>query len=162
MENQPTPSQTIFEKDISPYKQAGVAICAALFFFAFGGIFKSGGMSMPERMPWMSAGAAIMLYAIFNSIFSLAAKNSMKYWSESVTSYFLVLIVSGGLAWAISGQNINEAGSFRWIFGVLTFVYLVFISMMNAMRKIVSFAQKEEWNQPRLRSRNRKNKKGKR
>jgi len=159
MENQPTQPQTIFEKDISPYKQAGVAIGAALVFFALGGIFNSSGMKMPERMPWMSAGSAIMLYAIFNSIFSLSAKNSMKYWSQSITSYFLVLIVCGAIAWGVSGQTLNEAGSFRWIFGVLTFVYLVFISMMNAMKKIVSFAQKEEWNQPRLRSRNRKNKK---
>lgn len=162
MENQPNQPQSLFEQDISPYKQAGVAICLSLVFFALGGIFKSSGMGLPERFPWMSAGSAIMLFAIFNSVFSLSAKDSVKYWSQSVTSYFLVLIISGGIAWAVSGQTINEAGSFRWIFGVLTFVYLVFISMMNAMKKIVGFAQREEWNQPRLRSRNRKGKKGKR
>ena len=159
MENRPNTPQTIFEQDISPYKQAAVAIGAALVFFILGGIFKSGGMGLPERFPWMSAGAAIMLFAIFNSVLSLSAKNSIQYWSQSITSYFMVLIISGLIAWAVSGQSINEAGSFRWIFGVLTFVYLVFISMTNAMKKIVSFAQREEWNQPKLKSRNRKNKK---
>lgn len=158
MENQPTQPQSIFESEIHPYKQAGVAIATAIVFFILGAIMNSSGTGLPDRFPWMSAGAALMMFAIFNSILSLSAKNSMKYWGESMTSYFVVMAVSGLMAWGISGQTINEAGSFRWIFGVLTFVYLVFISMMNAMKKIVTFAQKEEWNQPRLRSRNHKKK----
>lgn len=39
--------------------------------------------------------------------------------------------------------------TYRWIYIVVTFGFLVFLSMVNFMKKIVEFAEKEEWNQPR-------------
>jgi Na+-transporting methylmalonyl-CoA/oxaloacetate decarboxylase gamma subunit len=33
----------------------------------------------------------------------------------------------------------------------LTFVYLVFLSILNFMKKIVSFAEREEWSAPKKR-----------
>ena len=100
-----------------------------------------------------------MMFAVFNSIISVTAKSGMEYWGKSMTSYTILMVVSGLIAWGISGETIFEAGSFSWIFIVMTFCYLVFISMMNLLRKIVGFAMKEEWNQPRLRTRNRKKRK---
>ena len=66
---------------------------------------------------------------------------------------FAVLVAGSGLvAWVLSGISLNEAGSYRWIFIVLAAVYIVFLSMMGFMKKIVEFAQKEEWNHPRIRN----------
>ncbi|MGK0452465.1 MAG: hypothetical protein ACJAXE_003142, partial [Neolewinella sp.] len=45
---------------------------------------------------------------------------------------------------------------YKWIYFVVTFGYLVFLSMIAFMKKIVEFAQKEEWNRPKLRQKKRK------
>ena len=45
----------------------------------------------------------------------------------------------------------SEAGSYRWIYIVVAIGYLVFLSLMAMLRKIVEFAQREEWNHPRIR-----------
>ena len=50
----------------------------------------------------------------------------------------------GVLAYIFSSMTITEAGSFKWIFMVLTFGYLLFLSVMRFMRKIVEIAQKED------------------
>ena len=151
--------QKASESYIHPYKQAAFGVGLVLVLMFFGAILRSSGMGMPERFAWMAAGATIMMFSIFNSILSVTAPNSMEYWGQSMTSYFVLLVVCSLIAWGVSGQTIFEAGSFAWIFQVLTIGYLVFISLMNVMKNIVNFAMREEWNQPRLRPKNRKKKK---
>ncbi|MEZ4930507.1 MAG: hypothetical protein R2788_00010, partial [Saprospiraceae bacterium] len=95
-------------------------------------------------------------FAIFNSIFSLFAKDPLKNWGQSFSSFIALLITTGLLAWAFSGNSIREAGSFTWIFMVLSIAYLIFMSMVNVMKQIVEFAMKEEWQHPRIRNKKRK------
>lgn len=40
---------------------------------------------------------------------------------------------------------------------VVTFGYLVFLSIVGFIKRIVEFAQREEWNQPRPRNRKKRN-----
>ena len=61
--------------------------------------------------------------------------------------------VAALLAQVFSKMSMNEAGSYKWIYMVVTVGYLVFLVILTAMRKIVDFAQREEWTQPRLRQR---------
>lgn len=109
------------------------------------------------RFPWVSAASFLLFYAVFNSIFSLSAPNAAKYWSRSVFSFLGLAVVNGFTAYLFSSLGIDEAGSYRWIYIVVTFGYLVFLSIVNFIKKIVEFAQKEEWNQPRARSRKKRN-----
>jgi len=51
----------------------------------------------------------------------------------------------------LSGVAIGKAESYRWIFIVVSFGFLVFLSMINFMKKIVKFAEQEDWTQPRRR-----------
>jgi len=60
-------------------------------------------------------------------------------------------IVLSALSYLASSVAFNDAGTIRWIFYVLTFVYLVFLSILNFMKKIVSFAEREEWSAPKKR-----------
>ena len=95
---------------------------------------------------------------MFNSVFSLSAENMLKYWGRSIYSYLGLAFASGVAAYFFSAMSIDEAGSYRWIYIVLTIGYLVFLGMMAFMRQIVEFAQREEWNHPRIRrGRGRKN-----
>ena len=80
----------------------------------------------------------------------------MKYWGRSIYCYMGLAAVSGLFAYLTSSLSINEAGSYKWIFFVLTIGYLVFLSIMSLMRKVVEFAQKEEWHHPRIRQRKKK------
>lgn len=119
-------------------------------------ILKISGMDVAPRFPWMTAAAFLLLFSIFNSVGSLFAPDSMKYWGRSIYSFLGLALGSGLIAYAFSSLSISEAGSYRWIFVVLTFGYLVFISIMNIARRIVEFAQREEWNHPRIRQKKRR------
>ncbi len=108
------------------------------------------------KFPWMSAASFLLIFSVFNAIGSIFSPNRAKYWGRSMYSFVGLALLSGLMAWAFSHLSISEAGSYRWIFIVLTFGYLVFVSIMNIARLIVEFAQREEWNHPRIRQKPRR------
>lgn len=115
----------------------------------------TGIIPVSERFPWMTAAAFLLLFSIFNTVGSIFSVNRSQYWRRSIYSFIGLALSSGLLAWAFSSLSISEAGSYRWIFFVLTLGYLVFVSIMNIARTIVEFAQREEWNHPRIRQKKR-------
>lgn len=68
-------------------------------------------------------------------------------------SFLGLAFLNGLAAWLISGVPIGQAQSYRWIYVVVTIGFLVFLSMVNLIKKIVQFAEREEWTQPRKRQR---------
>jgi hypothetical protein len=140
--------QTHFlDKTYNPIMQAAFALGSAIAFMLIVKIMKwSGVMALNDRTFWIIAGTAILSFALFNSILSLTSKDMNKYWVYSTASYAVLMVACGGLAYVFSTMTMAQAGSFRWIFIVLTFGYLLFLSMMRFMRKIVSIAQKEDDN----------------
>ena len=99
---------------------------------------------MDEHFPWTVAASFTLLFAVGNSILSLGASDQNKYWGNSIVSYMAVVVGGGVIAWLFSGQNVYEAKSFRWIYIVFTFGYLLLLSMVRAMRKIVQIAQRQD------------------
>ncbi|WP_273445508.1 hypothetical protein [Neolewinella agarilytica] len=145
---------SIFEKKIDPLYQAGGALVAVLLFDIVGSAVSAGGDDLvSNRWPWLTAASFLLFFALFNAIMSATSQNLMKYWGRSIYSFMGLAAGSGLLAWAFSGVPIGDAGSYKWIFFVITFGYLVFLSMIAFMKKIVEFAQKEEWTKPRLKNR---------
>ena len=55
-----------------------------------------------------------------------------------------VAAVGGLLAHYISGLSMDEAGHFRWLYICFTFTFLVFLSIVNLMRKIVDIAKRQD------------------
>jgi hypothetical protein len=140
------------DQNISPVKQAIYILSGAMFFMLGGFALSKAGIMTPNRLfPWEVATGASFLFGIFNSVMSLNAKDFVKYWSASIYSFLGLALVNGLAAWGISGVAIGDAESFKFIYLVVTFGFLVFISMVNIMKKIIEFAQKEEWNSPRTR-----------
>lgn len=138
-------SPSPFKKEIHPLKQALVVVLGMpVFMFLF--IFPSwlGAYEADAHLPWTVAASFTLLFAVTNSVLSLAATDQNKYWGNSILSYMAVVIIGGFLAWLISGQNIYEAKSFRWIYIVFTFGYLLFLSIVRVMRKIVKIAQDQD------------------
>lgn len=103
------------------------------------------------RFYWLTTTAFLLFFAVFNSVSSLASNDGVKFWGRSMYSYMGLAICSGILAWLFSGISIFDAGSYSWLFKVVTFVYIVFMTLVRSMKTIVEFAQREEWNSPNIR-----------
>ena len=93
---------------------------------------------------WLIAGTVTLAFAIINSVLSLSTKDVNNYWTRSIPTYAALMILNGFLAYLFSAMTMEEAGTFRFIFTVLTFGYLLFLSVMRFMRKIVEMAQEED------------------
>lgn len=87
---------------------------------------------------------AMMIFSIFNSIISLSSENRNTYWLHSLIGFILMTIIGCISAYLLSGMTIDEAGSFRWLILVFSFGYILFISIVRVMRKIVELAQKQD------------------
>ena len=148
---------SIFDKAVDPVYQALLCLGAALLVTVGGKLVGfTGLMHISNHFPWMTSAAFMLFFAMFNSIYSLSAKNTARYWGRSIYSFMGLALLSGLMAYLFSSVSINEAGSYRWIYFVLTLGYLVFLTIVTLMRNIVEFAQREEWNHPRIRQKNRR------
>ena len=136
----------------NPPFQAIAVFSAAFTIMCLGWLSKKiGWLEKDPLFAWSIASAFMLLFALGNSLLSLRADSFAKYWGSSMYSYMGLAFASGLAAWMFSGIPIGEAGSYRWIYVVVTFGFLVFLSMVNMMKKIVTFAEREEWNEPRKR-----------
>ena len=149
-------SESIFEKYTAPWKQALITFLISFFVMGIAWLLDVAGIMEMERLfPWSICTAFLLFYGLFNSVLSLNADSFTRYWAQSIYSYLGLAVLNGLSAWLISGVSIDNAESYKFIFLVVTFGFLVFLSLVNFMKKIVQFAEREEWTQPRPRKRNR-------
>jgi uncharacterized membrane protein len=135
----------ILERAYSPLLQTSVVLSASFVGMFLLKIMAWTGLHAVDPMIyWIVAGTFLLFYALFNSILSLNCENITQYWSQSTGGYAVLMGLTGGVAWLLSGKSLGEADSFRWIFMVLTFGYLLFLCLTRAVRKIVRTAQKED------------------
>lgn len=140
MTNQnPKSENSIFEKVISPFVQIGIVLITAFVFMVIGTIAIGG-----ERFPWTTAGSFILLYALANSIFSLNSVDLNDYWKRSILAYIGLVAGLSGMAYMFSGKWITEVGSFTWIFTILSFGYLAFLSIVGMVKGIYQIVIKED------------------
>lgn len=143
---------SLLEQKMDPIRQAACFFAASvLFMLLVLGLDQTGWYDPDPLFPWSLATSFLLLFAVFNSIMSLNADSFMHYWGRSMYSFLGLAFLNGTAAWLISGVPIGEAQSYQWIYIVVTIGFLVFLTMVNLMKKIVQFAEKEEWNQPRRR-----------
>jgi hypothetical protein len=136
---------TFMERMSNPIIQASIVLIGVLIFMLVTKILKwSGSIIVNNSIFWVIAGAAILFFALFNSVISLSVKDMNQYWTRSTASYTVLMVLSGCFAYLFSSMTMTEAGTFKWIFMVLTFGYLLFLSIMRFMRKIVQIAQQED------------------
>lgn len=137
----------LFEREVDPVKQ-GIAHLVAIPILT--GLFYLpsllGSTEMPDYQPWVVSLAMLLLFALINSVLSLGAVNVTRYWSRSIYTFIALCVLGGLLAWLFSGVGLSENNSIRWLYFVFTFVYLLFISIVNLMRKFVGIAQRVDKN----------------
>jgi hypothetical protein len=136
---------SVFNKDINPYKQAGIVVAASIIISAVLKLVALSGLYVTELLTyWIIAAAFILFYAAFNSLLSLSSKDPNSYWGQSILGYAAVVILTGFAAYFFSGLSIYEAASMKWIYMVLTLVYIIFLTIVRLMRKIVEIAIKQD------------------
>ncbi|MCP9235084.1 hypothetical protein [Lewinella sp. JB7] len=151
-----TSEVSIFQRRIDPVLQAGVVLAIVLVVDLFSLIIAgTNTVGVSNRFPWLCAASFMLFFALFNAVMSAAVPNTAKYWGRSLYSFMGLALGAGLLAWAFSGLTISEAGSYRWIYLVVTVGYLVFLGMISLIKNVVNFAQREEWNKPRPKNRRR-------
>ncbi len=148
---------TFSEKTKNPVFQAAIVLGLVLLSHIGIYLLSSMGAEFEQRLPWTASTSFVLFFAMFNAMLSLMSDDMDRYWTRSILSYIALALLAALLAWAFSSLTINEAGSYKWIYIVLTFGYLLFLSLVRIVRVIVEFAQREEWNHPRLRKKKKKN-----
>ncbi len=137
------PDNSFFAKAMNPFIIAGIALAGALLFMILGKLTNAMGVTqLSERFPYVSAGSFLLLFAVYNAVFSLNSEDLNKYWFKSMAAYALLVAGSAALAFAISG--LWMPGTFGWIFSILTFGYLTFLSIMGMVKRVFTIVKKED------------------
>ncbi len=150
-----TATDPFYSKIQNPFLQAGIVLSAVLLINIALVFMKTAGVEIEQRLPWTIAATFILFFSIGNSLASLLVTDDLKYWSRSIVCFIAVAILLSLMAYLFSSLGMREAGTFRWIYLVLTIGYLVFLSVANLLKIVVGLAEREEWNQPRIRRRKR-------
>ena len=130
---------------VNPFIQGALVGCLIIIFHLFSFFGKAIGLTDPKpNSPYIISTAMLFFFVLFNSILSIKADNLIKYWGKSITTYMLILVAGGYLSFLISGVHIDDAGSFRWLFVVITMGYLIFLAIVQSMKKIVDIAIKQD------------------
>jgi hypothetical protein len=135
-----------------PIMQAVAVLAVSTLIMCIGSLFdwSQPGKSDP-LFSWSIGAAFTLFFAMLNSLLSLRAESFVKYWQGSMYSFLAVALGTSMVSWGISGIPIGEAGSYRWIYLVVSVGFIIFLTMVNFMKIIVKYAEKEEWTQPRKR-----------
>lgn len=146
--------KSFFQNYQDPRVQVAMVYICVLFIMCLAFLVQSvDSTQVTPKFYWLTCTAFMLFYSVFNSIGSLATDNLNEYWGKSMYSFALLAVLSGVTAYGFSGITIFEAGSYSWLFKVVFFVYLVFMSLVRSMKIIVEFAQREEWNSPKFKNR---------
>ena len=94
--------------------------------------------------PWIVSTAMILLFIIVNTVVALRIETILPYWTMSIALYLGLLAFAYGWCYMLSGKHIDDVGSFRWLWMVLTMVYLVFFIITRSMKRIVDLAIKQD------------------
>ena len=94
--------------------------------------------------PWIVSTAMFFLFAILNTVVALMIEPILPYWTKSILCYFGLMAFAYLWCLLLTGKHIDDVGSFRWIWMVVTMVYLVFFVIARSMKRIVDFAIKQD------------------
>lgn len=98
----------------------------------------------PDSGTWIVATAMILCYIILNTVIAIRIEPILPYWSKSVTYYVAFLVFTYLWCFLLTGKQIDDVGSFRWLWLVLTLVYMVFFGIARSVKRIVDIAIKQD------------------
>jgi len=147
-------SFSFLNKAYNPYLQMGAIFGGSLIIMLLSKLINMLGiMDVGADFCWLTGASFILFYAVCNSVLCLSTKNINKYWLNSMLAFAILTLLSAGAAYGFSGISKEEIESYKWIFVTLVFGYLVFLSIIGFMKRIVEFAENEDWQAPKKKRR---------
>lgn len=140
--NQPNKLVTTFSKPL--YQAALIAGMILVFTLVDAILPHSNTLFEKNAGSWIVATAMILCYVILNSVVALRIEPIVPYWSRSVVIYFALLAFSYAWCYFLSGLHIDDAGTIRWLWFVITLVYMVFFAIARSMKRIVDLAIRQD------------------
>jgi len=141
----PNEQDSILVQIGKPVQQAGITLGLGVVIMLVGWLLHiSGVVNVAPNFFWLTAASCVLLYAMFNAMISVSANDIDKYWKSAIPMFFGLMLVLSLLATLLSAIQISEAGSYAWIYVILTFGYLAFLSMARFIKRILSIAMREE------------------
>ncbi len=93
---------------------------------------------------WEVAFTFLLLFSLINSMLSLNSIDQNKYWFQSIVGFVLFAVLGGVVAWKVSGISIYDLESLKIMYLIFTFMYLILLTIIRTMRKIIELAQKHD------------------
>lgn len=141
----PNEQDSILVQIGKPFQQAIIALSLGVVIMLVGWLLRvSGTVDVAPNFFWLTAASCVLLYAMFNAMISVSADSIDRYWKSAIPMFFVLMLVLSLLATLLSAIQISEAGSYAWIYVILTFGYLAFLSMARFIKRILSIAMREE------------------
>lgn len=136
---------SFLSSEVSPFRQVVFVVAVGIVLMIMTELLpQSPRMERTNSMPWTVASAMLLFFALANSVLAFAVKDGNKYWMYSMMSYAILFITVSSIAYVVSGVGMDEAGSFRWIFLVFTFGYLILLSIVNLIRFFVALSKRSD------------------
>ena len=93
---------------------------------------------------WIVTTAMIFCYVILNAVVAIRIEPILPYWRNAVFCYLGLMVFAYLWGWLLTGKHIDDVGSFRWLWLVLTLVYVVFFSIARSIKRIVDMAIRQD------------------
>ena len=137
--------KSIFTLQIAPFRQAlAISVVTLIVMLVTRGLFAGEIISQDPPVYWECAFTMLMIYMLFTAVWSISYKDKSKYLMHSIIGYVAVAFIGGFLAQKFSGLTMDEAGGFRMMYIIFTVSYLIFMGIVNAMRKILEIVKKQD------------------
>jgi len=96
------------------------------------------------KMVWIISATALLLFTFFNAMLQLKTQNSSRYLTRSLWAYIGMVLITAGLAMALSAGSAFDSESMQAIYMVITLCYVIFLIIVFLMRRIVEYAKRQD------------------
>ncbi len=137
--------KSIFDKPFKPIYQGLLVLGIYLVFLGMILSLKSFNWIAFEPMDyWKYATSMILFYVMLCCVFCFSTKEKMIYYRDSIFTYIILLVLFSGISQWLSKLSIFEAESYSWILTVFSIIFIVMLTIINLVRKIVEIAIKQD------------------
>jgi hypothetical protein len=134
---------SLLKQKVKPWFQGVIALGLIVLSQTFFKLVSSPTTDLEKLDYWIIASSYLLFFTLLNSVFSFNSESASKYYAQSVFTFIAVAVLGGYSAYLFSGIALSDASSFSWIYRVLTVIFIVFLTIVNVIRKIVELAKNQ-------------------
>lgn len=137
--------KSIFDKSFKPMYQGLLVFGIYIILLCFILLFKNINWIRFDSMDyWKYSTSMILFYVMICCVFCFSAKEKMIYYRDSIFTYIILIAILSGVSQWLSHVSLFEAESYSWILTVFSIIFIVMLTIINLVRKIVEIAIKQD------------------